>query len=55
MSEIWMSIEVGGTLPKKKVSELLTCIKEEGLLHLIDDIQDQAAETLGEKVVFGKL
>jgi hypothetical protein len=25
-----------------------------GLLHLLDHIQDQAAETLGEEVVFGK-
>lgn len=25
-----------------------------GLVHLLDHIQDQAAETLGEKVVFGK-
>jgi len=25
-----------------------------GLVHLLDNIQDQAAETLGEEVVFGK-
>ena len=25
-----------------------------GLVHLLDHIQDQAAETLGEEVVFGK-
>jgi hypothetical protein len=26
-----------------------------GILHLIDHIQDEAAETLGEEAVFGKL
>jgi len=26
-----------------------------GIVHLIDDIQDQAAETIGEKKVFGRL
>ena len=25
-----------------------------GLVHLLDPVQDQAAETLGESVVFGK-
>jgi len=26
----------------------------DGLLHLLDDIQDQAAEVLGEEAVFGR-
>lgn len=43
-------VEVIFDMGKGKYAEDLT-----GILHLLDDIQDQAATQIGEENVFGKL